>query len=357
MKRLIIFIVGCLPMQNIAFAQIPLNDRNWQLKWEDDFSAFDTINRWVRAHHCDHYNSQPRLYLKENVWVADSTLVIEINSDEADCLSPTPPTGACSTCVPEIHYYYTSGWVETKTPSKYDTQFGHIEARVKMPYGKKFFHHAFWVHVGNVPHSNPAEIDIFENLGWLPVNVITTNVHPCYHNSDSTSPGYNPDCDERYYYAVHEFSDFDYRDWHTYAIEWDADRIIWYLDNNPIRTVIDHGIIDPTRIIFNVNMSGTYAPTIPPPFRDRMYVDYIKVHQLKYDCDTTVVNEIYDFNTYNYAVKKSITLSGATNFGTITSEKRRSISLRASDFIALQPGFEVPLGVDIYMDVNPCSQP
>ena len=39
MNRIILLVVGCLLMYNMAFAQTPThhNDLNWQLKWEDNF--------------------------------------------------------------------------------------------------------------------------------------------------------------------------------------------------------------------------------------------------------------------------------------------------------------------------------
>ena len=80
-----------------------------------------------------------------------------------------------------------------------------------------------------------------------------------------------------------------------------------------------------------------------------MYVDYVKVYQLT--CDkNTVVNEISNFNTYHYGVKKSITLSGAT-----TIPLGSTIYLRANDFIQLNPGFEVQTGRMLYLDASPCE--
>jgi hypothetical protein len=49
------------------------------------------------------------------------------------------------------------------------------------------------------------------------------------------------------------------------------------------------------------------------------------------------------------AVQKSITLSGAT-----TIPAGSNISLRATDFIELKAGFEVPTGRELYLDVTPC---
>ena len=121
------------------------------------------------------------------------------------------------------------------------------------------------------------------------------------------------------------------------------------LVNNTIRTLTNHNIIDPIRIILSNGIDSLHLPPTSPSFTEYMYVDYIKVHQLK--CDKyTVVNEISNFNTYNYAVKKSITLSGAT-----TIPAGSNISLRATNFIELKNGFEVPLGAELYLDINPCD--
>jgi len=52
----------------------------------------------------------------------------------------------------------------------------------------------------------------------------------------------------------------------------------------------------------------------------------------------------------NYAVKKSISLSSTT-----TIPQNNKICLRATDFIELKNGFEVPLGAELYLDVTPCE--
>ena len=57
-----------------------------------------------------------------------------------------------------------------------------------------------------------------------------------------------------------------------------------------------------------------------------------------------------NFNTYNYAVKKSISLSGVSSLSL-----GQNVFLRATDFIELKAGFEVPLGAELYLDVTPCE--
>ena len=339
MNKTIILLLFCfIPV--LVFTQNPIypNDPHWQLKWEDNFNTFDTTHKWMRAHYCDHAG-EPQLFLKQNVWVANGNLVIEINNNKAYCPSNPPPvtTYACGSCVEGWHNF-TSGWVDTR--STFYTKFGYIEARIKLPYRPGFFHHAFWTWKGSGEHMD--EIDIFE-MGWQPKsNEVTTNIHTCYYDSIT-----NPDCLENYF-QEHSFSGFNYSDWHIYAIEWDVNKITWYIDNIPFRTSINPGIIDPVRLILGMGIKN--APT-SPPFQEHMYVDYVKVYQL--NCDkNTVVTQIPNFNTYNYAVKKSISLDGQTQI-----PNNSNITLRANDFIELKPGFEVQTGRELYLDVSPCEIP
>ena len=61
--------------------------------------------------------------------------------------------------------------------------------------------------------------------------------------------------------------------------------------------------------------------------------------------------QIPNFNTYNYAVKKYISLSNTT-----TIPPNSNITLRAAEYIELTNGFEVPLGAELYLDVSPCDK-
>lgn len=78
-------------------------------------------------------------------------------------------------------------------------------------------------------------------------------------------------------------------------------------------------------------------------------IDYVKVYQLRCD-DNTDVDEIIDFDTYYYAVKKSISMSGLT-----TIPLNTTTCLRAKEYIQLNAGFEVPLGATLFLMVSPCD--
>jgi beta-glucanase (GH16 family) len=205
---------------------------------------------------------------------------------------------------------------------------------------------SFWTFRHEGATTNAAEIDIVETFSgeYKYSNIINTCIHKCY-------PSVTPNCVSNYG-VKHDLPNFDYSDFRTYALEWDANRMIWYVDGKAIRTLANHKIVDPVRIILNlaIQSESKYYPPPTGSWSEYMNVDYVKVYSLK--CDkNTVVNEISNFNTYNYAVKKSITLSGAT-----TIPAGSNITLRANDFIELKAGFEVPIGRELYLDVSPCTK-
>ena len=335
-------------MYYLAFAQTPTNDSHWQLKWQDNFDTFNT-NIWVKADSvAREHAKEPQIYIGNQVWTSGGNLVIEWNNTPFICPTPPPdPHWICDTCVAGKKYNYRSGLIETKP--FYNTQFGYIEARIKLPFkrvGTKSwgFFPAFWT-MCNIGSSctTAGEIDIIEMFGgeYKEPNTLNTCIHRCYGDG----------CNNGNMSISHTYSDFDYTLWHTYAIEWNAMRIIWYLDGKVIRTTTNHQIVDPIRIILNfaIQSEKKYLPPTSPNYSAQMLVDYVKVYCLK--CDkNAVVTKITDFNNYNYAVKKSISLDNQT-----TIPANSNITLRATDFIELKPGFEVQTGRELYLDVTPCE--
>ena len=355
MNRIIVIILGCLLTQNMVFAQTPTfhNDKNWQLKLEDNFDTLNT-NVWDVRDNFDHGGGST-VHIASNVYLNNGTLVLRAKREYGH-----------SYCCPSFYlnqyfckkqletgncYKYTGAWIETKPA--YNTKYGYAEAKIKMTY-RAGVGYAFWTVIGiNLSQaSNAAEIDILETM--VPrmkqaKNTIATNVHTCYNTI-------NPGC-ERPFGENHSLPNFNYEDWHIYSVDWDADKITWYVDGSIIRTIqnrnldnFGNSIVDPVKIILGSHANPDRILD-NSSFEEYMYVDYVKVYQLKYDCNT-VVNEIPNFNAYCYTVKKSISLSGAT-----TIPPNSNISLRATDFIELKPGFEVPLGAELYLGVNPCSGP
>ncbi len=337
MSKVIIFIC-CLLIYNKGFTQTPANDPHWELEWEDHFNSFDN-SRWIKAHYCDH-GGEPQLYLDNYVWTSGGNLVIKVDNNSVNCPSnpPGPTTWACGSCQTGTHNY-TSGWVETT--SSFNSQFGYLEARIKLPYRYGFWP-AFWTWRGSgVPTTNEAEIDIFEMLGHLPANTVTTNIHIDYHDNIND-------------YEEEVPTNFNYTSWHTYAVEWSPSKIIWYIDGIPSRLIPNHGIVDPVRIILNLAILRDHLPPTSPSFTDYMYVDFVKVYKLNCDDSNTnlTISNSTQLNNYNNSVKKNITIENASSTIKVQGE---SSTLRATDGIIINGDFEVPVGKEFYIDVNPCN--
>lgn len=311
-----------------SYEQTPSNDPHWQLLWEDDFNTFDD-NKWLKIDWAEH--GEPQIYLAQNVTVSSGNLVIKVNNNVTYCpINPPTVSGAAWQCVNKL-YYYTSGWVETK--QLYNTQYGYIESRINLPYGFGFWP-AFWTFIGGgVSGSNAAEIDIFEMFGSNPSTEFTTNIHRAYPPP--------PD-----YFAKGLMT--SYVGYHTYGVEWSPSRIIWYIDNYPVRILPYHGIIDPVRIILNLAIDPNHLPNSSTPFPSSMYIDYVKVYELKKDCDSFINASNYNFSTYDNKVKNFIKIGGGNNSVPVGV----NTFLRASQFVEFTDNLYVPLGASLYADAN-----
>ena len=342
MKKEIIIIVFVGLFVFSASGQNPLWDKNWEVVFQDDFSSPNiNTNIWTVLDNFDHEEIQ--VHRSQNVYINNGKLVFETKKENYCC----PPayvndwacirqwkTGEC--------YKYTSGYVQSTEMYKY----GYFEIYAKLP-GDGAYWPAFWFWGSGVDETNNNcwynEIDIFEVDGCVTDSI--SNNHPFYFECP---PGAKHG--QFAYFACNYANSY-----HWYGLEWDSDKITWYIDNNIVRQVANNmdgiGIQNPLRLTMNValNDNADCSLTANTVFPAYMYVDDANAYRLK--CDkNTVVNEIYNYNTFNYAVKKSISLSGVSSlsFG-------QNVSLRATDFIELKAGFEVPLGAELYLGINSCE--
>lgn len=322
----------------LLFGQTPSNGPHWELVWQDNFNTLND-NIWYIKDNFDHYGGERQVFIDDNVYVENGSLVCEIKNEVYSCPSwAVEPNWHCvrqyNTGQP---YAYTSGWVESK--QSYNTQFGYIEARIKFPYGIGLWP-AFWTFVGDgvANNINAAEIDIAEMLGETGPEIIQTNIHKNYPDD------YRMDIKPNFGYH--------WGNWHTYGLEWSPSKLIWYLDGVPIRIFPNHGIVDPVRLILgvgllpNVNLNNMNFPY-------KMYTDYIKVYNLKKDCSITLNLCNYWFPSYNYRVKKEIIIGNGTCSNTIFNGQ--NIILRASEGITINGDFTIQQGGQVYIDANPCN--
>jgi beta-glucanase (GH16 family) len=171
----------------------------------------------------------------------------------------------------QCHYgtcQYTSGRI--LTADKFSQTYGRFEASIKIPKGQGIWP-AFWMLGGN-NWPTTGEIDIMENVGNAPNTVYGTVHGPGY--SGAGGVGGNRTIGSALGDAFH-----------SYAVEWSPNLIVWYLDGSEFfrvtpsnvsgSWVFDHNFF----MILNVAVGG-YWPGYPDAstvFPQTMLVDYVRV--------------------------------------------------------------------------------
>lgn len=258
---LLFTIVSCTPETGQKVDQ-----HNWILTWSDEFDGaagvlpdatkwtFDIGNGGWGNQELQYYTNRP-----ENVSLdGTGNLVITAKSESF---------GGSS---------FTSARI--KTQGLFTQTYGRFEARIKTPYGPGIWP-AFWMLGANnetVAWPQCGEIDILELKGHQP----TIN-HGSLHG-----PGYSGGSAITDTYAL--LNDRFDNGYHIFAVEWDADKIDFFVDGYLYQrvsksTVASKGewVYDhPFYLILNVAVGGNFAgfPTSETPFPQKMTIDYVRVY-------------------------------------------------------------------------------
>lgn len=234
---------------------------DWTLVWNDEFegSAIDPTNWTLATGGWGWGNAEKQYYTDkpENARVEDGHLVIEAREESHSGSK------------------YTSA--RLKTQGLQSWTYGKIEARIKIPSGQGIWP-AFWMlgeDITSTKWPRCGEIDVMENIGNEPFTVYGTLHGPGYSGAHGVGGARES--------SGAAFAD----DFHTFAVEWEPDRISWYVDDGHYMTkttsdvpgewVYDH----PFFIILNVAVGG-YWPGYPDEttvFPQYMYVDWVRVYQ------------------------------------------------------------------------------
>lgn len=207
-------------------------------------------------------NNELEYYLPDNAQLGGGVLTIEARAESVG------------------RFDYTSARINTR--DRFAFTYGRIEARMRLPGGQGLWP-AFWLLAQDSPYGTWAasgEIDIMEavNLGGSGGNTVLGTIHYGgeFPNNEFSGESYLVPSD-----ATAEF--------HTYAVEWDAGEIRWYVDdvlyamrNNwsstggPFPAPFDQ----PFYIIFNVAVGGNLpgGPDASTVFPVTMEVDWVRVY-------------------------------------------------------------------------------
>lgn len=166
-----------------------------------------------------------------------------------------------------------------KTQGTYTTQYGRIEARIKIPRGRGIWP-AFWMlgaDIDTVGWPACGEIDIMENIGSEPITVHDTVHGPGYSGANGINVAYI------------EPSQRDFADtFNTYAVDWTPSRISWLVDGI-IRGTVSRADVSsgprvfdkPFFVVLSMAVGGDW-PGVPDEgsqFPQQMLVDYVRVYQ------------------------------------------------------------------------------
>lgn len=175
--------------------------------------------------------------------------------------------------------YMGSGFTSARilTKGKFEKQYGRIEARIKLPWGKGLWP-AFWMIGANsdtVSWPQCGEIDIMEYLGNNPTTVLGTVHGPGYAGGQAISKSYS---------LLNDRFDTGF---HIFGIEWGKDYINYYVDDVLYNQITPEDVTgewvfnQPFYIIMNMAVGGNLpgSPNQDTVFPQEMLVDYVRVYQ------------------------------------------------------------------------------
>ena len=245
--------------------------KEYTLIWEDNFEG-DTLNldHWNRqVEPAGRFNEEWQRYTDDvkNSYVKDGNLIIEAIHES------------------ETHEsdQYTSA--RLNTAQKFFFTCGKVVARIKLPKGKGIWP-AFWMlganineNGGDTPWPFTGEIDILELWGTESDAVVEANIH--YANEEGK---HNMMGAVGYHLKEGSFAD----KFHEFELEWTPEKMIWRVDGNTFASKdITDKVYDEFRkdffLLLNIAVGGKNAgrPDTSTVFPQKMYVDWIKVYQLK----------------------------------------------------------------------------
>jgi beta-glucanase (GH16 family) len=258
-SRLVVTGVLCLAITGLlvaapATAQVP-NLPGWDLVWNDEFDTgvLDTA-RWEALNRKDSFNNEKQYYLPDQVSVSNGLLTITATDQP---LAGKP---------------YRSGLVRTWDEQTY----GRWEIRADLPSTQGMWP-AIWLLPKTVSWPLGGEIDIMENRGSQP-NLVSSAYH---WNTVPNSSNF----------VFNEYSATDgggqpvnfQTGMHTYAVEWEADQIRYYVDDNLHFTVNNPQapLTVPMSLIINLAVGGNFGgdPDATTVFPQNFDVDYVRVWQ------------------------------------------------------------------------------
>lgn len=349
------------------------NYNDWVLVFEDEFNghAID-LSTWCLRPWGEGamygFGKEQEYNTLDNVVVENGIMKIVALQDAIfrRAISYMPDSEILPDGLPNLRpYYFTSSNIW----SKKEYSFGRFEAKIKIPKGKGLWP-AFWL-FGNEVRWN--EIDIFEFwnesvAGIYTPNLLSKIINMTVHD-DYDGDGETNKC--QISYTGEDYSN----DFHIYALEWEPNRIAWYVDGLLIREdyhyynllgqPADCAIsaltpytankiypVNPMHVIFNlaIQAGADNQPDSPNIFPAYMDIDWIRYYKRNSYSDVLVADStMYPLNhlTYNSITGNTISIDCP-----YTIHQGNQLYVVSATEVMLSSGFYVEEGGTFVAKIN-----
>jgi Ca2+-binding RTX toxin-like protein len=264
----------------------PATSSDWELVFSDEFSGSSLdSSKWNTRYKQNFYGGRTNIWNnEEQYYVGDNEVINGITYDAfkfsndvmsivgqkldqpitADILQPVAGMPSTQT------FNYSSGIISGHDKQAFIN--GYMEIRAKVPTGTSLWP-AFWL----LPSSGgwPPEIDVMESIGNQP-NTIYTSSHFTDNSGNHGS-----------HTSGHTFTGEDginfSQDFHTYAAQWDSNRLTWFIDGQAVFDVRQNIPDVPMYLLANLAIGGNWpgATNGTTPVNSSYDIDYIRVYQDK----------------------------------------------------------------------------
>jgi beta-glucanase (GH16 family) len=391
MKKFLYF-CGMILLSMNVMAQIDPYDRNWDTIVYDGFSTPGRFwHHWSFCSNDGVWRAYPgfgvtngkelQVYQFDNCHFNDNDNVMELVSefDEKDSI----PT----------HHYALPSWMHNNYPDNdslfffsgeidyYNEQmtdygrfkYGYFEIRCKLPIHTGAFP-AFWLwYADSISPNNRyyEEIDIFE-FSWSFENFPNghNNPHPhgagnphCFttgiHYSDTTNHLHWKHSKARNFPMIGD----SLNHWHSFACEWLPEHVIWYCDGNIVNEYHNPDNIPQHSLTLKTNYAidkyalhdHLFGDTLIWKSSDKMIIDYIKVYQLNWDCNTDeTIAQQSDLEYFDYGVKKSIDITASIEPVHVGNTDK--VTFRATNSFEITGPFQVDYGGEMTAIMQSCPE-
>jgi beta-glucanase (GH16 family) len=215
------------------------------------------------------------------------------------------------------------------TEHTFSQTYGYFEASIQMPAGDGALG-AFWL----LPESGswPPELDVAEVVGASPTTLVNT-----VHGIDAPDPHWTDVADMT-------------RGFHTYAVDWEPDKITWYFDGQEtFEAPTPADMNQPMYVVASTHsgLPGSWPGSPDPSLVSQMKIDYIRVYDANpYTSGGALTNSTGPTNaSLSPAATDTTTASGSSNTaapnGQTTTSNGATIVNIGSDTLFATPSSDI----------------